>query len=93
MNTPEFKKHVINLLKEKVNTPAPDNKEMGAKTSDVKNIVKYIETKSDFISRLERVSNGQEVTEFLSFILNKINPKVSGVNKNALMNIIKDRFK
>jgi hypothetical protein len=93
MNTPEFKKHVANLLKEEVNTPAPDNKETGAKTSDVKNIVKYIETKSDFISRLERVSNGQEVTEFLSFILNKINPKVSGVNKNALMNIIKDRFK
>jgi hypothetical protein len=85
MNTPEFKKHVTNLLKEDVNP--------GAKTSDVKNIVKYIETKKDFISRLERVSNGQEVTEFLSFILNKINPKVSGVNKNALMNIIKDRFK
>jgi tetrahydromethanopterin S-methyltransferase subunit F len=93
MNTPEFKKHVTNLLKEEINAPASDNKETGAKTSDVKNIVKYIETKSDFISRLERVSNGQEVTEFLSFILNKINPKVSGVNKNALMNIIKDRFK
>jgi tetrahydromethanopterin S-methyltransferase subunit F len=91
MNTPEFKKHVKNLLKEEVDTTQPNNS--AAKTSDVKNIVKYIETKSDFISRLERVSNGQEVTEFLSFILNKINPKVSGVNKNALMNIIKDRFK
>jgi tetrahydromethanopterin S-methyltransferase subunit F len=91
MNTPEFKKHVTNLLKEEINTTQPNNS--AAKTSDVKNIVKYIETKSDFISRLERVSNGQEVTEFLSFILNKINPKVSGVNKNTLMNIIKDRFK
>jgi hypothetical protein len=91
MNTPEFKKHVTNLLKEEVDTTQPNNS--AAKTSDVKNIVKYIETKKDFISRLERVSNGQEVTEFLSFILNKINPKVSGVNKNALMNIIKDRFK
>jgi tetrahydromethanopterin S-methyltransferase subunit F len=92
MNTPEFKKHVTNLLKEDVNT-ALDSKKPAATTSDVKNIVKYIETKSDFISRLEKVSNGQEVTEFLSFILNKINPKVSGVNKSALMNIIKDRFK
>ena len=81
------------LEEENINAAAPDNKEAGAKTSDVKTIVKYIETKSDFISRLERISNGQEVTEFLSFILNKINPKVSGVNKNALMNIIKDRFK
>lgn len=93
MNTPEFKKHVTNLLKEEVNLQVPDNKDAGAKTSDVKNIVKYIETKKDFISRMERISTGQEVTEFLSFILNKINPKVSGVNKNALMNIIKDRFK
>ena len=42
---------------------------------------------------MEKISNGQEVTEFLSFILNKINPNVTGVNKNALMNIIKDRFK
>ena len=93
MNTPEFKKHVKNLLKEEVNIPVSNNKETGAKTSDVKNIVGYIETKKDFISRMERTSTGQEVTEFLSFILNKINPKVSGVNKNALMNIIKDRFK
>jgi hypothetical protein len=93
MNTPEFKKHVTNLLKEEINAPAPDNKETGAKTSDVKTIVKYIETKKDFISRMERISNGQEVTEFLSFILNKINPNVTGVNKNALMDIIKDRFK
>ena len=91
MNTPEFKKHVNNLLKEDINPTPSDNAQ--AKSSDVKNIVRYIETKKDFISRLERVSNGQEVTEFLSFILNKINPKVSGVNKNALMNIIKDRFK
>jgi hypothetical protein len=91
MNTPEFKKHVNNLLKEYVT--APEDKQIGAKTSDVKTIVKYIETKKDFISRMEKISNGQEVTEFLSFILNKINPKVSGVNKNALMNIIKDRFK
>jgi tetrahydromethanopterin S-methyltransferase subunit F len=91
MNTPEFKKHVTNLLKEDVNAASLGN--TAAKTSDVKTIVKYIETKKDFISRMEKISNGQEVTEFLSFILNKINPKVSGVNKNALMNIIKDRFK
>lgn len=90
MNTTKFKQLVEGLLKEEDPPVAP---ETSVKTGDVKNIVKYIETKKDFISRLERVSNGQEVTEFLSFILNKINPKVSGVNKNSLMNIIKDRFK
>ena len=90
MNTTKFKQLVEGLLKEEDPPVAP---EASVKTGDVKNIVKYIETKKDFISRLERVSNGQEVTEFLSFILNKINPKVSGVNKNSLINIIKDRFK
>lgn len=87
----ELGKNLEESIEEDINAVPPNNP--AAKTSDVKNIVKYIETKSDFISRLEKVSNGQEVTEFLSFILNKINPKVSGVNKNALMNIIKDRFK
>lgn len=90
MDNIKLRQLVEDLLKEELPEAPPV---AGPKTSDVKNLVRYIETKKDFISRLEKVSNGQEVTEFLSFILNKINSKVSGVNKNALMNIIKDRFK
>ena len=90
MNTIKFKQLVESLLKEEdppVTPAAP------AKTGDVKNLVSYIETKNDFLNKLEKVSNGIEVTEFLSFILNKINDKVSGVNKNTLIKIINSRFK
>ena len=91
MNNIELKNLIEELLKEEEALSSPTNNP--AKTSDVKNLVSYIETKKDFLSRLERVSNGQEVTEFLSFILNKISDKVSGVNKNQLIKIINSRFK
>lgn len=91
MNNIELKNLIEELLKEEdIQSPATNTP---AKTSDVKNLVRYIETKKDFLSRLERVSNGQEVTEFLEFILNSINDKVSGVNKNNLIKIINSRFK
>lgn len=90
MNSMQFKQLVDTLLKEEEIT---QKQNVPAKTSDVKNLVSYIETKKDFLSKLEKVSNGQEVTEFLSFILNKINDKVSGVNKNTLIKIINSRFK
>lgn len=90
MDTAKFKELVDILLTEAEEvpgtTPAP-------KTSDVKTLVKYIETKEDFLNKLKNVSNGQEVTEFLEFILNSINDKVSGVNKNNLIKIINSRFK
>lgn len=92
MNTSKFKELVDILLTESIEEEVPGAAPT-VKTSDVKNLVSYIETKKDFLSRLERVSNGQEVTEFLSFILNNINDKVSGVNKNALIKIINSRFK
>ena len=91
MNNIELKNLIEELLKEEdIQSPATNTQ---AKSSDVKTLVKYIETKSDFLSKLERVSNGIEVTEFLSFILNKINDKVTGVNKNTLIKIINSRFK
>ena len=90
MNNIKFKQLVEDLLKEEDISPETNTQ---AKSSDVKTLVKYIETKSDFLSKLERVSNGIEVTEFLSFILNKINDKVTGVNKNTLIKIINSRFK
>lgn len=91
MDNIKLKNLIEELLKEEepLSSPASNS----AKTSDVKNLVRYIETKKDFLSRLERVSNGQEVTEFLEFILNSINDKVSGVNKNQLIKIINSRFK
>ena len=92
MNTIKFKELVDILLTESIEEEIP-GANPAPKTSDVKNLVSYIETKKDFLSRLERVSHGQEVTEFLSFILNRINDKVSGVNKNALIKIINSRFK
>lgn len=92
MDTAKFKELVDILLTESIEEEVP-GASPAPKTSDVKNLVSYIETKKDFLSRLERVSNGQEVTEFLSFILNRINDKVSGVNKNALIKIINSRFK
>ena len=92
MDTTKFKELVDILLTESIEENVPGVNPT-LKTSDVKNLVSYIETKKDFLSRLEKVSNGQEVTEFLSFILNKINDKVSGVNKNALIKIINSRFK
>lgn len=92
MDTTKFKELVDILLTESIEENVPGVNPT-PKTSDVKNLVSYIETKKDFLSRLEKVSNGQEVTEFLSFILNKINDKVSGVNKNALIKIINSRFK
>lgn len=91
MNTTKFKQLVDGLLSESIEEQTPNV--VVPKTSDVKNLVRYIETKKDFISRLEKVSNGQEVTEFLTFILNNINDKVSGVNKNSLIKIINSRFK
>lgn len=90
MNTTKFKELVDILLAEA--TPVPGTTS-GPKTSDVKTLVKYIETKQDFLTKLNNVSNGQEVTEFLEFILNSINDKVSGVNKNSLIKIINNRFK
>lgn len=90
MDNIKLKNLIEELLKE--DTVAPQTNAQ-PQSSDVKTLVKYIETKQDFLSKLERVSNGIEVTEFLSFILNKINDKVSGVNKNQLIKIINSRFK
>ena len=63
------------------------------KSSDVKALVKTVESNTMLLNKLKTVNNGQEVTEFLSFILNNINPKVSGVNKPNLIKIINTRFK
>jgi hypothetical protein len=57
----------------------------------LKNIYKFFSRVEQ--NKLKTVNNGKEVTETLTFILNNINPKVSGVNKSALKALIDQRFK
>jgi hypothetical protein len=62
-------------------------------TSDVAGLTKIISSNTSLLNKLKTVNNGKEVTETLTFILNNINPKVSGVNKAALKALIDQRFK
>ena len=45
------------------------------------------------MTRLKTINNGQEVTEFLTFVLDSINDKVSGVQKQKIKSLIDQRFK
>ena len=68
-------------------------KDQGPKSSDVKALIKLVDSNSTLKNKLQTVNNAAEVTEFLSYVLNTINPKVAGVNKMALKSIIDKRFK
>lgn len=68
-------------------------KDQGPKSSDVKALIKLVDSNSTIKNKLQTVNNAAEVNEFLTYILNTINPKVSGVNKAALIKIINTRFK
>ena len=68
-------------------------KDQGPKSSDVKALIKLVDSNPTLKNKLQTVNNAAEVTEFLSYILNTINPKVSGVNKSNLIKIINTRFK
>ena len=45
------------------------------------------------MNKLKTVNSGQEVTETIVFILDNINPKVTGVQKQKLKDLIDQRFK
>ena len=62
-------------------------------TSDVETLTKLIENNTSLMNRIKTVNNGQELNEFLEFILNNINPKISSINKMKLKGIIDQRFK
>jgi hypothetical protein len=68
-------------------------KDQGPKSSDVKALIKLVDSNPTLKSKLQTVNNAAEVTEFLSYILNTINPKVTGVSKANLIKIINNRFK
>ena len=61
-------------------------------TSDVASLAKMLQSNTSLMNKLKTVNSGQEVTETIAFILNNINPKVSGVNKSKLKSIIDQRF-
>ena len=91
-------KHIklFDILKEneiKEFGPAKTATPTNTKTSDVKALIKLVDSNSTLKNKLQTVNNAAEVTEFLSYILNTINPKVAGVNKMALKSIIDKRFK
>jgi len=67
-------------------------KEEEIKSADVKSLVKLVDNNTTIKNKLQTVNNAQEVYEFLEYILNTINPKVSGVNVSKLKSIIDNRF-
>jgi uncharacterized UBP type Zn finger protein len=74
-------------------TPAAPTAAPIKQTADVANLTKIISANTSLTNKLKTVNNGQEITEFLSFILNNINDKVSGVQKQKLKDLIDQRFK
>ena len=67
-------------------------KEEEIKSADVKSLVKLVDTNTTIKNKLQTVNNAQELQEFLEYILNTINPKISGVNVGKLKSIIDNRF-
>ncbi len=61
--------------------------------ADVQNVTKLLSSNTSLMNRLKTINNGQEVTEFLTFILDNINDKVSGVQKQKIKSLIDQRFK
>jgi hypothetical protein len=90
-------------LNEAIPTPtnAPTNVKNSVKapststdiSSDVENLIKLISSNTALLRKLKTVNNGQKVTDFLSFILNNINDKVTGVQKQKIKDLIDQRFK
>ena len=74
-------------------TPSPVAPTAPKLTSDVQNLTKLVSSNTALLNKLKTINNGQEVTEFLSFILNNINDKVSGVQKQKIKELIDRRFK
>ena len=74
------------------NTPSGATTGEKPKTSDVNNLKKLILANTSLLNRLQTVNNNNEVIEFLTYILNTINPKITGVNRATLKKIIDDRF-
>jgi hypothetical protein len=73
--------------------PSPATSTSPKLTSDVQNLTKLVSSNTALLNKLKTINNGQEVTEFLSFILNNINDKVTGVQKQKIKTLVDQRFK
>ena len=62
-------------------------------SSDVKTLISLLQSNSSLMNKLKNVDNGKEINDFLTFILNNINNKPSGVQKSNLTALINKRFK
>jgi hypothetical protein len=74
------KSDLIKMIKEEI------------KSSDIKSLVKLVDNNTTLKTKLQTVNNAQELQEFLEYILNSINPKITGVDKSKLKSIIDNRF-
>lgn len=60
--------------------------------SDVVNLTKIIKSNTSLVNALQKVDQPSEVLSFMEYILNTINPKITGVNTSALKTAIDNRF-
>jgi len=85
------KSELEKLIKEAINANMPAV--ISNQTADVKNVTRLLQSNTSLMNRLKTINNGQEVTEFFEFVLNNINEKVSGVQKQKIKSLIDQRFK
>jgi len=84
---------LANIKENATSAPAPVAPAAAKQTADAAKVAKLIEANTTIMTALQNINNAQEITDTIAFILNTINPKVSGVNKNKLKSIIDQRFK
>ena len=85
------KSELEKLIKEAINANMPAA--VPKQTADVQNVTRLLQSNTSLMTRLKTINNGQEVTEFLTFVLDSINDKVSGVQKQKIKSLIDQRFK
>jgi len=81
MKIQQLRKLIREIILSEIQTP-----------SDVVNLTKIIKSNTSLINALQKVDQPTEVTSFLEYILNTINPKITGVNTSALKTAIDNRF-
>jgi hypothetical protein len=81
MNKQQLRKLIRETILEVTTTP-----------SDVGNLTKIVGSNITLKNALQKVDQPKEVESFLEYIINAINPKITGVNVSALKTIIDDHF-
>lgn len=81
MKTQQLRKFIREIVLSEIQTP-----------SDVANLTKIIKSNTSLVNALQKVDQPSEVLSFMEYILNTINPKITGVNTSALKTAIDNRF-